>query len=95
MQLHLIIYRKSRLLDDFAINTFDERFTVKTENGISEHKAIAVSADCVAKVAQVTLKDLEADYTITRPTPLDHSDDWEVVTISNEYRVDFYCIVSE
>lgn len=68
---------------------------MKTENGISEHKAIAVSADCVAKVAQVTLKDLEADYTITRPTPLDHSDDWEVVTISNEYRVDFYCIVSE
>jgi predicted polyphosphate/ATP-dependent NAD kinase len=95
MQVHLKFYRKGRLLDEFAINTFDECFTVKTEHVISEHKAIADPANCYAKVAQIILKDLETDYTITLLVPFQQSEDWEVVTIPNEYSVGFYCIISE
>jgi malate/lactate dehydrogenase len=95
MQVHLKIYRKSSLLDEFAINIFDQCFTMKREYVISEHKATVDPVNSHAKVAQIILKDLEVDYTVTIFIPFHQSEDWEVITISNEYSVVFYSIISE
>ena len=95
MQVQMRLYRNDELYEEFAINAFDECFCVNTQLILSEHKTIEDPADENKKAVQVIIKVLDEDYTITMLIPVHQSDKWEVIVVSNEYTIGFYCILGK
>ena len=95
MQVQMRLYRNDELYEEFAINAFDVCFCVKTPLVSSEHKAIEDPADENKKVVQVIIKVFDENYTITMLIPVHQSDKWEVIVVSDEYTIGFYCILGK
>ncbi len=88
MQVHIRLYKNSVLYDEFAFNVFDKKHQVKTNLVIVEFKANE------EKCTELLVKILEDNYTISMLIPFHQSTEWEIVTISEEYVVGFYCLTN-
>lgn len=95
MQVQMRLLINGDIYDTFAINCFDECFSVKTDLISTEHKAIEDPADSAKKLVQVIIKVLKDDYTITMLIPVHQSDEWEMIKVTDQYSVIFYCILGE
>ena len=92
MQVHVKVYRDDSIYEEFAFNSYDEKYLLGTDLVTYESQAIDDPAGKVEKVVTLLIKVRDDDYTIAMLIPVHQSTEWESLVISERYEVMFYCI---
>ncbi len=91
MQVHIRLYKNATIYEQWACDIYDDKYQITTDFITAEFQTIEANGKC----AEFIIKVKENDYTIALLIPFHQSDEWEIVTVSDEYVVGYYCLLDK